>query len=427
MSSSSVQTRHLATLAVADVALEGRALEAALAGQKGYGALEARDRAFARAIAATTFRRWGQVDAALKPYLRKIPPPDVHAALRTATAQVVFMDVAPHAVVGDTVEVMRALRRDKFANLANAVLRKVAEDGKRHAATVPPKGNIPGWLRGSWERAFGAGAMRKTAAQFLKDPPLDLSVKSEPEAWAEKLGGTVLPTGTVRLSRIGDVTALEGFGDGEWWAQDVAASLPVKMMGVQSGMRVLDLCAAPGGKTLQLAHLGAEVTSVDSSGSRLGRLRENLQRCRLTADVVEADIMEWTPDGVYDAVLLDAPCSATGTLRRHPDVLHNKRPKTVSVLSKLQRKLALRAGDWVRPGGTFLYAVCSLQPEEGEQQLPQLLESLPAFRLNPNLTAIVSGLPEEVVSEGCLRSMPHHLGARGGMDGFFAARLEREG
>ena len=427
MTASSVLTRTTAALAVAQVLLEQDPLEQALAGQRGYADLEGRDRAFSRAIVATTFRRLGQVDAVLKPFLRKTPPPDVHAALRTATAQMVFMDVAPHAVVGDTVNVMRALGRDGFANMTNAVLRKVATDGKRLAANVAPKQNLPGWIRGAWERAYGQPAMRRTAAQFLKPPPLDLSVKSDPQGWAERLGGQVLPTGTVRLPTIGDITALDGFESGEWWAQDIAASLPVKMMDIGPGMRVLDMCAAPGGKTLQLAALGAEVTAVDVSGARLERLRENLARTKLDATVVEADALQWEPDAPFDAVLLDAPCSATGTMRRHPDVLHNKTPKTVSVLSRLQRKLAARAAGWVRPGGQLLYAVCSLQPEEGERQLPQLLEDLPAFRLNPNLTAMMSSLPEDILSGGVLRSMPHHLGPLGGMDGFYAARLERVG
>ena len=421
----SVRTRLIAARAVQSVLNQQMPLEQALAVQDGFDGLDARDRAFARLIAATTFRRLGQIDAALKAHLRKPPPLDVHCALRTATAQIVFLDTPAHAAVGETVDVVRAMKKDGFANLVNAVLRKVVATGKRDAQRLPPKANIPGWLRGSWEKAYGAQSVRRTAAQLGKSPPLDLSTASDPEGWAGRLGGTLLPTGTVRLSDVGDVTALEGFADGQWWAQDIAASLPVKMMDVSPGMRVLDLCAAPGGKTLQLAALGAQVTSVDISEARLRRLRENIERTGLQADIVVADALEWEPDATFDAVLLDAPCTATGTLRRHPDVLYNKTPKSLSQLVKLQRRLLARAADWVKPGGQLLYAVCSLQPEEGHPQVTRLLGERPDFRLNPNLTTTVSKLPEGLIVEGCLRSMPHHLGDQGGMDGFFAARLER--
>ena len=421
----SIRARLFAARAVQSVLNQQMPLEQALAVQEGFAALDPRDRAFARLISATTFRRMGQIDAALKPHLRKLPPLDVYCALRTATAQILFLETPAHAAVGETVEVVRAMKKDGFANMVNAVLRKVAATGKRDAQRLPPKANIPGWLRGSWEKAYGAQAMRRTASQLAKDPPLDISVKSDPENWAERLGGTLLPTGSVRLDQIGDVTALEGFAEGAWWAQDVAASLPVKMMDISPGARVLDLCAAPGGKTLQLAALGADVTSVDISEARLSRLRENLQRTGLKAQIIAADVLDWEPDAPFDAVLLDAPCTATGTLRRHPDVLYNKTPKTLSQLVKLQRCLLARAADWVKPGGQLLYAVCSLQPEEGLPQVTRLLGERPDFRLNPNLTTNVSKLPEGVFADGCLRSMPHHLADQGGMDGFFAARLER--
>ena len=423
--SSSVQTRLHAARAVQAVVERGEALETALASQPGYNDLDPRDRAFARTIAASTFRRFGQIDAVLAKFLKKNPPGAVMAALRTATAQIVFLDVPAHAAVGETVDVVKAMKMEGFAKLVNAVLRKVVESGKALAGATPPKANVPGWLRKSWETAYGAQAMRRTAVQLTRDPPLDISVKSDPEVWAKKLGGELLPTGTVRLSSIGDVTKLEGFDGGEWWIQDIAASLPVKMMDIRPGDRVLDLCAAPGGKTLQLASLGAEVTSVDISEARLHRLRENLARTGLDSDIVAADLLEWEPEAQYDAILLDAPCTATGTLRRHPDVLYNKRPKTLSQLIKLQRRILDRTCDWVRPGGQLLYAVCSLQPEEGEAQQTRLLGERPDFRLNPNLTPNVSKLPDGIMSDGRLRSMPHHLADQGGMDGFFAARLER--
>ena len=423
--SSSIQTRICAALAVMDILTQQEALETALSKQPAYMALEPRDRAFARLIAATSFRRMGQIDSALKPYMNKTPIAEVHAILRTATAQLLFLDTPPHAAVGESVGAVRALGRDGFANMTNAILRRVADEGGAKAKAQPPKINLPGWLRGTWEREYGAQAMRRIAAQLAKEPPLDISVKSDPEGWAKRLGAEILPTGTLRLPQIGDITALEGFAEGEWWAQDVAASLPVKMMDITPGMRVLDLCAAPGGKTMQLCALGAEVTALDISETRVKRLRANLERTKYNADIIVADARDWTPDTLFDAVLLDAPCSATGTMRRHPDVLYNKTPKVVGNLVRIQRRLAHRAASFVRPGGQLLYAVCSLQPEEGEHQLTRLLGELSDFRLNPTLTTLVSKLPNGIVSDGCLRSMPHHLGVQGGMDGFFAARLER--
>ena len=429
--SNSVTTRKIAALGVSGVLGPRIALEDAIAQQPEYTALDARDRAFARIIAATTLRRLGQIDAALKPLLRSPPPRDVHAVLRCGTAQMVFLDTPAHAAVGDSVAATHAMGQPKFAKLVNAVLRRVSEDGKARAMAAPPKTNLPGWLRGAWEHTYGAQAMRRIAVQLQNSPPLDLSVKSDPGAWAEKLGGELLPTGTVRLQKIGDITQLQGFAEGEWWAQDIAASLPALMLDITPGMRVLDLCAAPGGKTLQLASRGAHVTALDINGSRLDRLRENLARTKLSADIVVADALEWTPDAPFDAVLLDAPCSATGTLRRHPDVLHTKTAKAVGQLAGLQRRLLARACDFVVPGGQLVFATCSLQPEEGRPQIARLLQKRSDFRLNPNLTTVVSKLSEELQPQlfegGYLRSLPHYLGDKGGMDGFFAARVTRAG
>ena len=421
---STPNARAIAALAIAEVKRRGQALEDALSQQDAYASLEPRDRAFARLLATSVFRHNGQIEAVLKPLLRKAPPAEVAATLQTGVAQLFVLGTPSHAAVGETVEAMKALGQLPFVNLANAVMRRASEDGKARFQATPPKANLPGWLRGAWESAYGAPEMRRIAAQLLKAPPLDLSVKQDADGWAERLGGQVLPSGTVRLPTIGDITALEGFSDGAWWAQDVAASLPVKMLDIRPGMRVLDLCAAPGGKTLQLAALGADVTAVDISEARMERVRQNLERTGLKADVVVADALQYEAEP-FDAVLLDAPCSATGTLRRHPDVLFNKTAKQVSQLVKLQRRLLARACDLVAPGGQLLYAVCSLQGEEGPGQLPHLAKHRPDFRLNPTLTTTVSKLPQELFSGGALRSLPHHLGNEGGMDGFFAARFTR--
>ena len=383
----SVKARRCAALAVMDVSANGKALELALAETEDYAGLEARDRAFARAIAATVFRRSGQIKAVLKPFVRKKPTASVQAVLQTAVAQIVFMDVPPHAAVGETVEVLKSRKTTQgFANFANAVLRKVVAEGKKTAAASPPKANIPGWIRGEWERSYGKIPMTKIAAQLIKDPGLDLTVTQKREDLAEATGGTPVGRQSLRLKSIGDVTALPGFDDGTWWVQDLAAAQPAQILMSQftevKGLRVLDMCAAPGGKTLQLAAAGMDVTSVDKSGGRLKRLKENLARTKLAANVVQKDALEFEAEP-YPAVLLDAPCSATGTFRRHPDVLHNRSPKSVADLVRLQDKLLPKAAALTAPGGVLVYAVCSLQPDEGLPRVLKFLDNAPDFRLIP--------------------------------------------
>ena len=423
----SLTSRRLAAFAVKEVMENHQPLEQVLAGQPDYQALEGRDRAFVRLIAATTFRRMGQIDAALKPFVRQRPTKLVYAALQTAAAQILYLGTPAHAAVGETVAMLKSRGSSKgFANMANAVLRNVVEKGSKLAGAQPPKVNIPGWIRGEWERAYGRQAGRKMSAQLMKDPVLDISVKSDAKAWATKLGGDVIGEKSVRLGKIGDVTSLEGFDGGEWWAQDVAASLPVQLLGDVKGLRVLDMCAAPGGKTLQLATKGARVTALDKSEGRLERVKENLERTRLSADIICADALEWSPKGdLYDIVLLDAPCSATGTFRRHPDVLYNRSPKDVANLVRLQDKLLTKAAQFVRPGGTLLYCTCSLMPKEGQPRVDNFLQNVPDFRLIPILDVSGLALPQDAFSEGSLRSLPYYLEDKGGMDGFFIAQLGR--
>lgn len=423
----SLTSRRLAAFAVKEVMETHQPLEQVLAGQPDYRALEGRDRAFTRLIAATTFRRMGQIDAALKPFVRQRPTKLVYAALQTAAAQILYLGTPAHAAVGETVAMLKSRGSSKgFANMANAVLRNIVDQGPKLAGAQPPKINIPGWIRGEWERAYGRQAGRKMSAQLMRDPVLDISVKSEAKAWAKKLGGDVIGEESVRLGKIGDITSLEGFDAGEWWAQDVAASLPVQILGDVKGLRVLDMCAAPGGKTLQLAAKGASVTALDKSERRLERVKQNLERTKLTADIVCADALEWEPsNGLYDIVLLDAPCSATGTFRRHPDVLYNKSPKDVANLVRLQDKLLAKAARFVRPGGTLIYCTCSLMPKEGQPRVDAFLQNMTDFRLIPILKAPGLALPEETFSGGVIRSLPYYLEDKGGMDGFFIAQLGR--
>ena len=426
----SVKARRCAALAVMDVTANGKALELALAATDDYASLEPRDRAFARAIAATVFRRSGQIKAVLKPFVRKPPTAPVQAVLRTAVAQIVFMDVPPHAAVSETVDVLKSRKTTQgFANFANAVLRKVVESGKKTAASTPPKANIPGWIRGEWERTYGKVPMTKIAVQLIKDPGLDLTVTRKREDLAATTGGTPVGQQSLRLKSIGDVTALPGFDEGSWWAQDLAAAQPAQILMRQfeevKGIRVLDMCAAPGGKTLQLAAAGMDVTAVDKSSGRLKRLEENLARTKLSATIIQKDALELESEP-FPAVLLDAPCSATGTFRRHPDVLHNRSPKSVADLVRLQDKLLPKAASLTAPGGVLIYAVCSLQPDEGLPRILKFLEATPEFCLIPIVSLPGLDLPPERFEGGVVRTLPCDMPKSGGLDGFFIAALRHK-
>lgn len=422
--------RKAAAMAVTDVLGRGHRVESSLARNPALDGLDARDRAFARAIAAATLRRLGQVNAVLAPLVERPPPGRVQAYLQTATAQMVFMDVAPHAAVGDTVALVKAdSKSEPFTGLVNAVLRKVAETGKADAARVPPVQNIPGWLRSEWTRLYGKAAVRRMALLLATAPPLDLSVKADPEGWAEKLGGTLLAGSTVRLDTIGNIRALDGFEEGHWWAQDVAAALPARFLdqacGGVSGKHVADYCAAPGGKTMQLAAMGATVTSIDLSEARTERLTQNLARTKLDATVLTADLTEHQPDSLYDAILLDAPCSATGTFRRHPDVLYNRKERDITPLTRLQDKLLKQAANGIAPGGVLLYSVCSLQEREGAARVHKLVKARPDFRRIPLSLPDGLELPEARLEGGMVRILPPDGSDGRGMDGFFIAALQR--
>lgn len=424
------RARKAAAMAVADVMGRGFRLESSLAKNPAIEGLDPRDRAFARAIGATTLRRLGQIDAVLAPLVKTPPPGRVQAYLQTAVAQMVFMDVAPHAAVGDAVTLVKADEKSEpFSGLVNAVLRKVADIGKAEAAKVPPINNIPGWLRSEWSRLYGKAAVRRMALLLATSPPLDISVKSDPEGWAKKLGGIVIGGKTVRLDVIGNVTSLEGFQDGEWWAQDISASLPARVLeqacGGFEGKRVADLCAAPGGKTMQLCAMGGDVTAFDLSEARTERLKRNLDRTKLDATIVMADLTEYTPEKTFDAVLLDAPCSSTGTFRRHPDVIHNRRERDITPLTRLQDTLLKHAAKCVSPGGLLLYSVCSLQEREAAARVRKFLKAMPDFSLVKLAPIPGLDLPEGRMDGGMIRLLPSEAPDGRGMDGFFIAVLKR--
>ncbi|ABS62946.1 sun protein [Parvibaculum lavamentivorans DS-1] len=414
---------------------ERRAFDDAFIAEAASGHLrnaEPRDRAFARAITATALRRLGTIDHILSLLIDKELPKRAGATeniLRAGLAEILFLRVAAHAAVGMNVE---AASRDEnarhFKALVNAVLRRATREGDAILDNLDTERlDTPDWLWQSWSAAYGEETARAIVRMHYADPPLDISVKRAEERMtiAEALGATVLPSGTLRLEDAGRIEDLPGFDDGAWWVQDAAAALPAKLLGDVTGREVLDLCAAPGGKTAELAAAGAHVTALDRSRPRLDRLEQNLSRLGLEAKTVVADATAYAPGRTWDLILLDAPCSSTGTARRHPDVPHLKSPADRDKLAALQARLLAHAATLLAPGGTLVYCTCSLEPEEGVRQVEAFLAAHPAFRRQPVGVEDVAGLGEIVTGEGDLRTLPCHLAALGGLDGFYAARLTR--
>ena len=399
----------------------------------GLATLAERDRALMRRLVATVLRRLGTLRHVLGEFLDKGFPADAprtETVLLIGAAQILWLDVPDHAAVDLAVRLVQADRRaSRYAGLVNAVLRRVAQNRDPILPAPNAVRDTPEWLFKRWTRAYGADIARAIAEANGHEPALDVTVKHGPEHWAERLRGRVIPTGTVRTLAQGAVSMLPGFTEGEWWVQDAAASLPAHLLGEVRGLRVADLCAAPGGKTAQLAQAGAIVTAIERSPARISRLRENLARLKLNVEIAAADALEWR-GGPFDAVLLDAPCSSTGTIRRHPDVPWLKAEADVGVLTGLQAKLLDRSADLLKPGGTLIYCVCSLEPEEGEAQIESLIARNPALERRLITADEVFGHRELVTPTGDLRTLPLHLpdpDARwGGLDGFFAARLVRQ-
>lgn len=406
-----------------------RLLDEAIEQHEGLAGLADRDRAFARLLAATVLRRLGQIDALIGHCLDR-PLPHKAAAvqdvLRLGIAQLLFLDTPAHAAVNTTVDLAKALDLGPHKALVNAVMRRLDREGRELVAGQDAaRLNTPRWLWAAWSAAYGEEACRAIAAVHLTEAPLDISVKADAALWAEKLEALLLPTGSLRRPQGGLVPALPGYDEGAWWVQDAAAALPARLLGEVRGLRIADLCAAPGGKTAQLAAAGAHVVALDRSARRLERLTANLARLGLSAETVTADAAEWRPEAPLDAVLLDAPCSATGTLRRHPDVARLKNVEDVAALAKSQAHLLRAAVDMVKPGGVLVYCTCSMQPEEGPAQIAALLASGAPVERMPVAAAEIGGLGEILTPEGDLRSLPHHLADQGGMDAFYAARLKR--
>jgi 16S rRNA (cytosine967-C5)-methyltransferase len=387
------------------------------------------DRALVRAMLNSCLRHLTWIDAIFDSFLDK-PLPEgarhLHHILAIAAAQILFLDIPDHSAVDLAVEqARRDPRSSRFANLVNALLRRLVRE-KETVLDGPSKRIpvFPDWFQDRLEKVYGPDVAWDIGRSFLELAPIDLTVKADPEHWAKALDGTVLPTGSVRLNKFdGSVADLEGFSDGAWWVQDAAAAIPARLMGDIKGKRVADLCAAPGGKTAQLIVQEAKVTAVEQSASRIRRLKANLDRLGLQADIQEARLEDFEPDELFDAILLDAPCSSTGTIRRHPDVVWTKGPDDVAKLADVQYRLLESALSLLKPGGRIVFSNCSLDPSEGED----LVETFLAAHADVERIAISRqdwpGMEEAINGQGEFRTTPAMLG---GMDGFFAAVLGRK-
>ena len=427
-------TRRIAAELIDGVLSRRRPLDEQLEAHQGFKALSDRDRALTRRLAATVLRRLGTLRALLNRLLERGVPHDsqrAETALLIGAAQILWMDVPDHAAVDLSVRLVQSDRRGaKYAGLVNAVLRRCTREGApllaELAAQTP---DIPPWLMNRWVATYGETIAKQIAGALAHEPALDITVKCDATDWAARLHGEVLPTGSVRTLLHGPVALLPGFNEGQWWVQDAAAALPARLFGDIKGKKIIDLCAAPGGKTAQLVLAGAEVTAIDRSPARAARLRDNLGRLGLAADVVVADANSLPDDNNarFDGVLVDAPCTATGTIRRHPDIAWLKSEADIATLAGAQRKLLHRAVALLKPGGMLVYCTCSLEPEEGEQAIEALLSGEPGLRRMPIEARDVGGLQELVSARGDLRTLPCHLPAPdprlAGLDGFYAARV----
>jgi 16S rRNA (cytosine967-C5)-methyltransferase len=408
-----------------------RPLDDAIEDNSVMAELSVRDRAFARLLVATVLRRLGQIDALIAGCLNAplaARASVVHDILRLGIAQLLFLRTPPHAAVATSVDLAHVRGFLSHKGLVNAVLRRISVEGpERVEQHDPGRLNTPDWLWHSWSDAYGEGLAHAIGVAHLKEAPLDLTLRSNSQDWTEPLQGQLLPTGTFRRTSGGSVVALPGYAEGGWWIQDAAAAVPARMFGPVAGLHMVDMCAAPGGKTAQLADAGAHVTAIDRSARRLDRLVANMKRLGLSARAVAADALTWRPEQPVDGVLLDAPCTATGAIRRHPDVLHLKQPEDVSRLAAVQENLLRAAVEMLRPGGTLVYCTCSLEPQEGPRRIATLLQGNPSVQRKPLDPAEIPVPGEWISTNGDLRTLPCHFGEYDGVDGFYAARLVKCG
>ncbi|MDP2206690.1 MAG: transcription antitermination factor NusB [Alphaproteobacteria bacterium] len=444
--SDGLAARQVAFAVLNDIFFQRRSLDEAYAQAEGaLAALESRDRGFVRLLVATVLKRAPQMDAALAALLHEplenLKPQQLINVLRLGMAQIVFLQTPAHAAVSTAVDLAAAAGIEWQKSLVNAVMRRIAQEGiaqpdAREAGRINTHDagriNTPDWLWQQWVNDYGVETALDIAAANLADAPVDFTVKENPDIWAERLGAALLPSGALRLPTAGFVPGLAGFDDGAWWVQNAAAALPVKFLaayfeGDLRGKKIVDLCAAPGGKTAQLAALGADVIALDRSAPRLLRLRENMTRLKLDVETIAADGAVWQPLQSVDAVLLDAPCSATGTIRHQPDVLRLKDMRDQDKLAGLQRRLMVNAMQMLKPGGVMVYCTCSIQKAEGEAQTDWLLAQNTGAALSPIYTGEVAGIGIMLTTRGELRALPQHWSEHGGIDGFYAARFVKNG
>lgn len=388
--------------------------------------LSPQDRGFVRYLGTTCLRHLGQLDAMINHCTSKKltgKQKNIRNIMRLGITQLLYMNVPAHAAVNSAVRMTGKQNNAHSRGMVNAILRRIDREQEKFSTGFPPDLNIPKWLKESWKRRFGAGEVDKIASALLAEPPLDFSLKPECDGgeWALKLGGTLLSAGSIRVEKAGMVQNLPGYAQGLWWVQDVAASLPVKLLGAGDGDAVLELCAAPGGKTAQLAARGCQVTAVDRSVRRLRRLQENMDRLDLACNVVTSDAAEFRPCQDYSFILLDAPCSSTGTLRRHPDVSRARGPKDIVALGHIQTNLLDAAVRMMPVGGILVYCVCSLQAEEGPEQIKALLDRTGTVKRKGIDIGELSGFENARLDSGDVQTLPHYIA--GGMDGFFISRL----
>lgn len=423
--------RQVALDLLGSVLRRKRPLDDAIEDNSAMAELSVRDRAFARLLVATVLRRLGQIDALIAGCLNAplaARAAIVHDILRLGIAQLLFLRTPPHAAVATSVDLAHVRGFLSHKGLVNAVLRRISVEGpERIEHHDPGRINTPDWLWNSWADAYGTDLAHAIGVAHLKEAPLDLTLRSNGHEWTEPLQGQLLPTGTFRRSSGGSVVALPGYAEGGWWIQDAAAAVPARMLGPVAGLDIVDMCAAPGGKTAQLADAGANVIAIDRSARRLDRLVSNMKRLSLSVRAIAADALTWRPEKPVDGVLLDAPCTATGAIRRHPDVLHLKQPEDVSRLAAVQENLLRAAVDMLRPGGVLVYCTCSLERQEGPRRIATLLQGNPGVERKPLDPAEISVPADWISAEGDLRTLPCHFGEYDGVDGFYAARLVKTG
>jgi 16S rRNA (cytosine967-C5)-methyltransferase len=427
--SDGIAARQVAFGLLNDIFFKRRSFDEAMAGSARFEELSSRDRAFVRLLVATVLKRARQIDAVLQHFLHEpfsaLKPATLINIFRLGIAQLVFLKTPEHAAVNTTVELAEAEGIGHQKPLVNAIMRRLTREGFPEMTDRDVgKFNTPEWLWTQWMNDYGVETALDIAAANLGEASLDISVKSDPAGWAEKLEAEMLPTGSLRKATGGFIPDMPGFAEGEWWVQNAAAALPAKLFGDLAGKTVIDLCAAPGGKTAQLCAQGATVIALDRSAQRIVRLKENMTRLKGDIETVIADGAEWKPSALVDAVLLDAPCSGTGTIRHQPDILHLKEMKDQEKLIALQRRLIINAANMLKPGGVLIYCTCSIQKAESEAQVDWVQSQNLPLKLSPITTEEVPA--EFITARGEIRCLPQHWQDIGGMDGFYVVRFVKQ-